>query len=323
MPTIAMVVMFVILTQWAPTAGAVESVPSPVGKRLLLQYGDYLSPPGSLIQTLITVGEPGKSELGILGLGRVHASIVDFWKSGSADWISGAHKVADDDMNAKTLRPFEGRKADLVVVQLDLRYAMNNKGDPEKTRVIEEAVAGYIAAAKSVGARLVFYVTPGKQHTTYREGSHANEANAIRLTEADHQPELQAMDAECQRLAAKYRAVMAPTFRAFAILRAKYPEIDLHEPIWHGDNGHLSPRDQVLTAMVISRAFLGEGEHPLPTTEVLLAPLNQKITTDNITLKEKGRPEKPLLTIDAATWKAMLEATMAAFAARTNQRPNP
>jgi hypothetical protein len=75
--------------------------------------------------------------------------------------------------------------------------------------------------------------------------------------------------------------------------------------------------------LVISRAFLGEGEHPLPTPEVLLAPLNQQITQENRKRKAKGEAEKPLISIDAATWRAMLEATTATFAAPTNQKGNP
>jgi len=295
-------------------------------KRLLITYGDYQRPPVFLIQTLINTGEPNKPELEQLQLGiGLHGDTVDIWKARLTGWITGTGKVAD----ALPLAPgqkwaasfpgnavrFEGRKADLVVVQLDLRYAKNKNGQEKIRSEIEKAIVDYVAAAKSVGARLVFYVTPGKQHMTYREGS---QANAIRLIEADYQPELQAMETECRRLSATFGAIMAPTFRAFAILRATHPEIDLHEPIWHGDNGHLSPRDQVLTALVISRAFLGEGEHPLPTPEVLLAPLNEQITNGNRKHPSKDGPR--LAAIDTATWKAMLEATAAAFTAPTNQK---
>jgi hypothetical protein len=273
-----------------------------------------------MLQTLISTGEPQKPELEQLPLGiGAHGDTVDIRRSRTVGWITGTGKVLD----AKApLAPgqrwpaqitsrasaFEGRKADLVQVQLNLGYILTKNA--ERRAITEESVAGYVAATKSAGATLVFCVVPGNQHTTHKPG--ANKGELVKKAEADFLPELHAMDAECRRLSKTYGAVMAPTHLTFAALRTAHPELD--RPI-HGTDTHWWPHDAVLAALVISRAFLGEGEHPLPTPEVLLAPLNQQITQENRKRKAKGEAEKPLISIDAATWRAMLEATTATFAA--------
>ena len=307
---------------------AQEGTPS-AQTRLLIVYGDYQSPPGSLIQTCIRTGERGKADVEQLHLGiGAHGNTEAIWRARVVSWITGNGKVAD---GRAPLAPgqrwpaqipskaaaFEGRKADLVQVQLNLDYVLKTHNS-EQRAITEEAVAGYVAAAKTAGATLVFYVVPGNQHTTHKAG--ASKGELVKKTEADFQPELQAMDAECRRLSKTYRAVMAPTHLAFAALRTAHPE--LNRPI-HGTDTHLWPHDAVLAALVISRALLGAGEHPLPTPEVLLAPLNQDITRENVKRKEKGEADKPLITIDPATWEAMLEAITAAFLSATNQEGKP
>jgi hypothetical protein len=307
---------------------AQEGTPS-IQKRLFIVYGDYQSPPGGLVQAFIRTGEPRRPELEQLHLGiGAHGDTEAIWRARVVGWITGNGKVAD----AKApLAPgqrwaaqipskasaFEGRKADLVQVQLNLGYTLSNRS--EQRAITEEAVAGYVAAARAAGANLVFYVVPGNQHTTHKIVKRGEEP--VKKTGADFQPELQAMEAECQRLTKTYGAVMAPTHRAFAALRTAHSEIE--RPMHCGPDGHLHPEEAVLVSLVISRAFLGEGEHPLPTPEVLLAPFNQDIAKENLKRKAKGEAEKPLITIDAGTWKAMLEATTAAFATPPNLRGKP
>jgi hypothetical protein len=291
-------------------------------------YGDYQSPPDGLIQTLIRTAQPERGELEPLHLGiGAHGDTEAIWRARVVNWITGNGKVADAKapLAAGQRWPaqipskaaaFEGRKADLVQVQLNLGYVLFNRA--EQRAITEEAVAGYVAAARKAGAPFVFYVVPGNQHTTHKTVKGGGEP--VKKSEADFQPELQAMDAECRRLTKAYGAVMAPTHLAFAALRTRHPE--LNRPI-HATDTHLWPHDAVLAALVISRAFLGEGEHPLPTPEVLLASTNQDITRDNVKRKAKGEAGKPLIALDAATWKAMLEATTAAFATPTTRKGSP
>jgi hypothetical protein len=310
------------LSPWVACCLSAQETIAPDNRRLLLYYGDYRRPSGALIHTLLTAGEPGKPDIVCLDMGVVHGSTVSIWKSGSSDWIDGSGKVATTKWfpSVQRCRPYEGRRADLVVAQLELGY-VSVKTESERHKIqteTEEAVAGYVAAAKAAGAGLVFYVVPGNQHTTHKAGT--KKGDLVKKTEADFQPELKAMDAECRRLSKTYGAVMAPTHLAFAALRTAHPE--LARPV-HGTDTHLWPQDQVLAALVIGRAFLGEGEHPLPTPEVLLAPINKGITTDNIKRKAKGEAEQPLISIDSDIWRAMLEATAAAFAAPTSQKGSP
>lgn len=303
----------------SPLAGAGE----PAGSRLWLTYGDYMTGFQCLpdmARLLVAAADPEAPPIARLALGiGAHGSTADIWKSGAHAWIAGQGKVSttnwrDNSGMQKAATAFEGRKADLVMVQLDLGYAAGGRDADELRAETEEAVAGYVAAAQKAGARLVFYVLPGSQHSTHKRGGKARDAPLAPKTEADHQPQLQALETECRRLADRHGAVMAPTFRAFAALRKAHPEMDLHAPT-RGDDTHLSPRDAALAALVIARAFLGPSFAPPTAAGILLAPQNQRIAADNARRKAKGEPEQPLNAIDAAVWKAMLEAVTATFAA--------
>ena len=317
MKKIAICVLFAIVTLAAPLLAGAEPVPAaqPAPKRLLMTYGDYRSPSAEKVRTLITTGQPNEAGIDIVSLGWVHGATVDIWKSGSSAWIGGTGKTATTTFGsarqAQAARPFEGRKANLVLVQLDMDYVNNKNADAQgKARTSsDEAVTGYITAAKDAGAKLVFYVLPGNQHTTHKMVK--GETNPVKETEADFQPELLAMDAECQRLSKAYGAVLAPTYRAFATLRTAHPEIE--RPVHCAPDKHLHTEEAVLAALVIGRAFLGEGDHPKPTSEELLASTNKRITADNVKLKQQGKAEKPLITIEAVTWQALQEAATAQF----------
>jgi hypothetical protein len=292
---------------------------APAANRLWLTYGDYMFGfqclPG-MTQALLEAGEPKAPPITRLGLGiGAHGSTVEIWKSGAVAWITGEGKAAttnwrDNHGSQKVAATLEGRQADLVLVQLDLSYITGREAEKMKAET-DTAVAGYVAAATKANAKLVFYVLPGSQHTTHKRGGKEKDAPLVPKTEADHQPQLVALEAEAARLTKAHNAVLAPTFRAFAALRAAHPEIDLHAPT-RGDDTHLSAKDAALCALVIARTFLGESFVPPATPEPLLAIQNKPITAENAKRKSKGESEQPLSTIDEAIWHAMLAATSAA-----------
>lgn len=300
---------------------ALAAADAPATNRLWLTYGDYMfgfQCLPDMTQSLLTAADPKAPPIARLGLGiGAHGSTVEIWKSGAHAWITGEGKVAttnwrDNNGGAKAAAPFEGRKADLVLVQLDLSYVTGREAEKMKAET-DTAVASYVAAAKKAGAKLVFYVLPGSQHTTQKRGK-TKDGPMEPKTEADFQLQLAAMEAEATRLEKTHGVVLAPTFRAFAALRKANPGMDLHAPT-RGDDTHLSPKDGVLCAMVINRAYLGETFVPPATSEALLAIQNKQIATENAKRKIKGEPEQELSTLDETTWKAMLAATTAAFTA--------
>jgi hypothetical protein len=307
---------FLLLAMLAGTSLAANAPPA---NRLWLTYGDYMTGfqnVPDMVQILLATGEPTAPPIARLGLGiGAHGGTYEIWKSGAASWITGEGKAAttnwrDNGGGQKAAVPFEGRKADLAMVQLDLSYVAGRDAAKGRTEA-DEAVAGYVAAAKAAGARLVFYVLPGGQSITHKvAGRGAGAGNLVSKAAEEYGKELVLLDAECARLTEKHGAVMAPTFRAFAALRKAHPEMDLHAPK-PGNDGHLSPKDAALCALVIGRAFLGEAYAPPATAETLIAPQNRQIAAENAKLKAKGQPELPLNTIDEATWAAMLEAVTA------------
>lgn len=295
---------------------------APAANRLWLTYGDYMTGFQCLpdmVQLQLAAADPQAPPITRLALGiGAHGNTIEIWKSGAATWITGEGKAAttnwrDNSGSQKVATTVEGRTADLVLVQLDLNYVTGREAEKMKAET-DTAVAGYVAAAKKAGAKLVFYVLPGSQHITHKRGGKAKDAPLVPKDDADHQPQLAALEAEAVRLEKAHGAVLAPTFRAFAALRKASPGLDLHAPI-RGDDGHLSPKDAALCALVIARAYQGAAFRPPASAEVLLAPQNQRITAENAKRKAKGEPEQPLNAIDAATWTAMLAAVAATFTA--------
>lgn len=294
---------------------ALAAADAPAGNRLWLTYGDYMfgfQCLPDMVKVQLDAANPESPPLTRLGLGiGAHGNTIEIWKSGAVAWITGEGKAAstswrDNPGSQKVAATLEGRQADLVLVQLDLNYVTGKESVKMKAET-DTAVAGYVAAAQKAGAQLVFYVLPGSQHTTHQRGGKDRNAPPVPKTEADHAPQLAALEAETARLTKTQGAVLAPTFRAFAALRSAHPEIDLHAPT-RGDDSHLSAKDAALCALVIARAYAGTAWKPPTTPESLLAVQNERIARENAKRTAKGEAELPLHDIDAATWQAMVTA---------------
>jgi hypothetical protein len=279
-------------------------------QRLFLTYGDYMTgfndTPGMVLRLLAAAqpDQPGYTRLP-LGIGA-HGDTIGIWKSGSVGWITGRGTVSntnwrDNPRAIKIAETVQGRPADLVMVQLDLRY-VTDKRDRDKQALTDQAVAGYVAAAKQAGARLVFCVLPGGQHLPMKRGK----TEPVKKLAADFEMEFKLLDAECRRLTKAHGAVMAPTYLAFAILRQNHPGLDIHLPVDLTD-GHPSPRDSYLFACTVAFALLDQKPDKLPAPAQIFAHLNQPP-------KGKDAPPKPPVTMTAEEQAAIHEAAWAAVA---------
>lgn len=311
---------------WAPVPVSCAAQPpdttmKPAG--LFATYTDYQDGGAAdMVPILLSHLKPDVGPLERLPLGiGAHGNTIDIWNANMVGWIDGTgtaatSKWAGNWQTGNRAKAYEGRKASLAMVQLNLCYDRDNR-EKDKQAKTEAAVAGYVAAAKRAGATLVFLVLPGGQHITHK-GKKGTEP--VRKEAADFAPELSALNAECVRLAKAHGAVLAPIPQAYGRLRQAHPEMDLHPPMGSTD-GHASPQDAYLFACAVAFSLLDQEPKTWPAPGEVFASENRQI--ERLKKDKKRPPDYPLAVLTAEEQRAIHEAVWAAIAAFRKEAGNP